>query len=168
MPKKTIIGKKNLWVILPIVVAVVALDQLTKHWVIGFLQSEGAQQQFTSFFNLVLVKNQGMGFGFLQDYNLPPLVIVFLTAIVAVAALAVFWQADGKRIKIALSLALAGGVSNGLDRLWQGGVIDFLDFHIGDYHWPSFNLADMAISVAIFLLFLEIATSDTRRPRRRR
>ena len=168
MSKKSIIGKKNLWLILPIVVAVVALDQLTKYWVIDFLQSVGAQKNIADFFNLVLIKNNGMGFGFLQDYNLPPLLLVFFTAIIALVALVIFWQADGLRIKVALSMALAGGLSNGIDRVLQGGVIDFLDFYIGEYHWPSFNLADIAISVAIFLLFLEIATSDTGRPRRRR
>ena len=168
MAKKSIIGKRNLWVILPVVAAVVALDQLTKYWVIDFLESLGSQKTVTSFFNLVLAKNDGMGFGFLQGYDLPPLVIIFFTAIIATVALLVFWQAEGGRLKIALSLALAGGFSNGIDRVAQGGVIDFLDFHLGQNHWPTFNLADVAISVAIFLLFLEIATSDTSKRRRRR
>ncbi len=168
MKKKLVIGKKNLFIILPILFAVVGLDQLSKMLVIEYLQVVGAQKTFTSFFNLVLLKNDGMGFGFLQGYNLPPIIIIFLTALVSLLALTVFWQADGKRLKIALSLALAGGISNGLDRLTQGGVVDFLDIHWGDYHWPSFNLADMAISLAIFLLFLEIISGDGRRHYRKK
>ncbi|MGI9460977.1 MAG: signal peptidase II [Alphaproteobacteria bacterium] len=166
MVRKLSISKKNLSLILPIVAGVILFDQLSKKLVIDYLQAVGVEQKINNFFNLVLIKNTGMGFGFLQDYHLPPLIIIFLTALVALVALVVFWGANGLRLKVALSIALAGGISNGVDRVVHGGVIDFLDFHYGNFHWPSFNFADSAISIAIFLLFLEIISNDGRRKHR--
>jgi signal peptidase II len=54
-----------------------------------------------------------------------------------------------------IGLILGGAVGNGIDRLWLGQVIDFLDFHWNTYHWPAFNLADSAICVGVGLLLLD-------------
>ena len=63
--------------------------------------------------------------------------------------------------QVALSMILAGAVGNLYDRIRYGYVIDFLEFYIGDYRWPSFNVADSAISTGVVLLALEIFRNDS-------
>lgn len=157
--------KRNIIIMVPIILAILMLDQWTKWWVLDFFSGRDQTWAVNSFFNLVVVRNDGVAFGFLQGYDVSPIVMTFITATVAGLALVVFWQSQGTRLKIALSLAFAGGISNGIDRLYHGAVIDFLDFYYGDYHWPSFNVADTAVSIAIGLLCLEIFSGGAKQHR---
>ena len=62
---------------------------------------------------------------------------------------------------MALALVLGGALGNLYDRLAYGYVVDFLEFYVGSFHWPSFNIADSAISVGVALLALEILRNET-------
>ena len=141
---------------LGIAVIVILADQLTKIAITSvFRYGEG--RMITSFFNLVLVYNRGAAFSFLaaaggwQRWA--------FTALGIVAALVICYllkrHAGQRMFCTALALILGGALGNVIDRLMYGHVIDFLDFHVGGWHWPAFNLADSAITVGAMLLIYD-------------
>lgn len=142
------------WLAIAAVVAV--LDQITKI-AISKAFTFGESLPITSFFNLVLTYNKGAAFSFLaaesgwQRY--------FFTAI-AVAAVAfiihLLRRHPGQRMfSWALALILGGAIGNLIDRVLYGHVIDFLDFHANNWHWPAFNVADSAICVGAVMFILD-------------
>jgi signal peptidase II len=143
---------------LGVAVIVILADQLTKI-AINKVFSYGEGRVITPFFNLVLVYNKGAAFSFLsaaggwQRWA--------FTALGIVAALVICYllkrHATQKLFCTALALIMGGALGNVLDRLMYGHVIDFLDFHVGGWHWPAFNLADSAITIgAVLLVFDEL------------
>jgi len=143
---------------LGVALIVILMDQLTKI-AIARMFGYGQGRELTSFFNLVLVYNRGAAFSFLaaaggwQRWA--------FTALGLVAALVIGYllkrHASQKMFCTALSLILGGALGNVLDRLMYGHVIDFLDFHVGGWHWPAFNVADSAITIgAVLLVFDEL------------
>ena len=131
-------------------VAVFAADQASKLWV---LAAGGLPVEITPFFNIVLVWNRGVSFGMFGSAG--PLVLAALAG--AVAVVLVVWMLRSPRRFEAVALgAVAGGAAgNILDRLTRGAVVDFLDFHIGGWHWYAFNLADSAITVGVAMLLFD-------------
>ena len=132
-------------------VAVFAADQATKLWVLA--AAGGLPVEIAPFFNIVLVWNRGVSFGMFGSAG--PLVLAALAG--AVAVVLVVWMLRSPRRFEALALgAVAGGAAgNILDRLTRGAVVDFLDFHIGGWHWYAFNLADSAITVGVAMLLFD-------------
>ncbi|MGZ3241391.1 MAG: signal peptidase II [Burkholderiaceae bacterium] len=141
---------------LGIAILVILSDQLSKI-AIAKLFTYGESRTLTSFFNLVLAYNKGAAFSFLaaesgwQRY--------FFTGMGIAAALFIIYllkRHAGQRLFCwALSLVLGGAIGNVIDRIMYGHVIDFLDFHIGNWHWPAFNVADSAICVGAALFVLD-------------
>ena len=136
--------------------AVIALDQLTKHWVVQAF-SYGDSLPLTSFFNLVRAHNSGAAFSFLAGAG--GWQRLFFITVASVAAAVIFYLLRKHHrqalFSLALSLVLGGALGNLIDRMRWGYVVDFLDFFYGSYHWPAFNVADMAISGGVILLILE-------------
>jgi signal peptidase II len=134
--------------------AVVLLDQITKWVVDRTLQENESITVLRGFFDLVHVRNRGMAFGLLNrpDLNLGFYFLVFAT--LGAMVLLLVWmfklKDEERRIIPGLSLVLGGAVGNLIDRLRLGEVIDFLDLYLGPYHWPSFNVADSAVTVGAF------------------
>lgn len=128
-------------------------DQASK-WIILLMVMVPPQRfEITPFFNLVLVWNRGVSFGMLS--NSADLTRWALTALaVAVSAgLAIWlWRAADRLTVLALGAIIGGALGNALDRVIHGAVVDFLDFHLADYHWPAFNLADSAITLSALVL----------------
>jgi signal peptidase II len=135
---------------------VLVLDLATKRWVESALFN-GEQIPLTGFFNLVLAYNAGAAFSFLSDAD--GWQRWFFTAIAAGASALIVYllrkHADDKFFCIALSLILGGALGNLWDRITLGHVVDFLDFYIGVYHWPAFNVADSAIFLGAMLLIVD-------------
>jgi signal peptidase II len=140
------------WIIRPALV-IILLDQISKWSIIHFL---GVHESVTvtDFFNLVHVRNRGMAFGLMNrpDFDAGFYLLTVSTVVAIFLLLAWFFKLkkEGARIAFGLSLVLGGAVGNLIDRLRFREVIDFLDFHLGQYHWPSFNVADSAITVGTF------------------
>lgn len=135
-------------------VIVFALDLATKLWASSAL-SLYERMPMTSFFNITLAHNSGAAFSFLADAG--GWQRWFFTAVaVIVSAVIVVWlkrlPANEKLQACGLALVLGGAIGNVLDRVMHGYVVDFLDFYYGDYHWPAFNVADMAIVGGAILL----------------
>ncbi len=131
-------------------------DQFIKILIMGNYQL-GDSQPVTSFFNLVRAHNTGAAFSFLRDAS--GWQRWLFTGIGVVAAGAIVWMliahAGQKLFSFALACILGGAVGNVIDRLRLGYVVDFLDFHYADLHFPAFNLADSAISVGAACLILD-------------
>lgn len=135
---------------------VIMLDQVTKTWVQGvFVPYESVT--VLPFFNLVLVFNEGAAFSFLSDAGGWQRWFFVLLACGVSVALALWLSKLDPRERVeawALGLVIGGAVGNVIDRVWLGKVVDFLDFHWAGYHWPAFNVADIAISCGVVLLLL--------------
>lgn len=97
----------------------------------------------TGFFNLVLGFNTGVSFGLFGQA--PAWLLMAFTLAIVAGLLVWIHRSDSRLTASALGLVVGGALGNLLDRLRQGAVTDFLDFYIGSYHWPAFNLADVAI-----------------------
>ena len=139
-----------------IAVAVFALDQWTKLLAVRHLAQ--ASVHLTGFLNLVLVYNRGAAFGFLSNADGWQNAFFIAVAVVIVAAIMVFLIRGGRRDRltaIALMLILGGAAGNLADRVRLGEVVDFIDFHIGAWHWYTFNLADSAITIGAALLGID-------------
>ena len=144
---------KWLW----ITVAVIVLDQIPKLAVADpFTLHE--QLPLTPWFNLTLAHNPGAAFSFLSDAS--GWQRWFFTAIaLAVSIAIVVWMkrlpANDRWMAIALALILGGALGNVWDRITLGYVIDFLDFYVGQWHWPAFNVADSAITIGAIMLAID-------------
>lgn len=141
-----------------IVAAVVLLgDLVTKSIIADLVMDPPRTIPVAPFFNLVLHYNRGVSFGFLSSgpvADAGPWVLIALSAAI-VAALVVWlartsdWWEGG-----ALGAIIGGALGNILDRIRHGGVTDFLDFYLGNWHWPAFNLADTFITCGVAVLLL--------------
>ncbi|MBA7633008.1 Lipoprotein signal peptidase [subsurface metagenome] len=139
-----------------VVVVLVGLDQLTKALIVRSIILQGSRSVIPGFFNLTHVRNRGAIFGFFSHSD-SRILYIFLTLVsVAALGLVIYYffktPVSERLMKISLSLILAGALGNLIDRLFRGHVIDFLDFYVKDWHWPSFNVADSCITVGAFLL----------------
>jgi signal peptidase II len=146
----------------------VAATLLLDRWTKALIQSRFALNESISvidgLFNITYVRNTGVAFG-IFDPIASPAKSVLLSVFTAFAALAVITYsvrspAKNRLLQIALGLILGGALGNLYDRLAYGYVVDFLEFYIGNYHWPSFNVADAAITTGVILLALEIIRDE--------
>jgi signal peptidase II len=151
------------WSWLLVSAGVVGLDQLTK-WLIQQVLVFGQSLRVLPFFNLVLVYNPGAAFSFLSSAPGWQRDLFIGIALVASALIVYLLRrhAHDRLFCFALSLILGGALGNLIDRLLLGAVVDFLDLHAFDYHWPAFNLADSAITLGAGLLIWD----SLRRPRK--
>ena len=113
------------------------------------------RQEVTSFFNIVMVWNQGVSFGlFSNNSDIGPYILSAVSVIISLIFVAWFVRTHSNLMRFALTIVIAGALGNVLDRLRFGAVIDFLDFHAFGYHWPAFNIADAAIVCGVLLLMI--------------
>ena len=147
----------SLWPWLGIALLVIVLDQVVKSLILDHFQY-GESRYVTSFFNIVRAHNTGAAFSFLAGAS--GWQRWFFVGLGAVAAVFIIWMLrshGGQRLfALALSLILGGAVGNVVDRLLHGYVVDFIQVHWSNqYFFPSFNVADSAITVGAVLLILD-------------
>jgi signal peptidase II len=146
----------SLWPWLGIALAVILVDQLSKTVIAGTFQLDESRT-INSFFNLVLAHNTGAAFSFLA--NAAGWQRWFFIGLGAAAAVFIVWMLHrhgGQRLfGWALALILGGAVGNVIDRVLHGFVVDFIQVHYGSAYFPSFNVADSAITVGAGLLILD-------------
>ncbi len=148
---------KSFWLALLLAVVLIVLDQISKQAVVASLALHEAVP-YTNFFSLVNVRNYGAAFGFLN--NAGGWQTVFFSAVAVIASVVIIrwlWQIAGtqRQLSLGLVLILSGALGNLIDRIAFGYVIDFLSFHYGDWAFPAFNIADMAISAGAILLLCD-------------
>ena len=144
---------------------VLILDQISKYFVLLHLNLF-QPIEITPFFNLTLAYNTGAAFSFLNQAGgwqqwLFGIVAVFVCGVILCWIHRLPIQRLGRIT--ALSLILGGAIGNLVDRIYYGYVVDFIDLHINQYHWPVFNIADTAITVGaiVLIILLWLQPSDT-------
>ena len=149
MPRTS--GRWLAWLALS--VGLVLLDQLSKHVVRDALAG-GRTIRVTPFFDLVLILNPGAAFSFLSSaagWQRELFIGIALAASILIVYLMRKHAAE-RIFCVGLGLILGGALGNVIDRVHLGAVVDFLYFHLGEYYWPAFNLADSAITCGAGLL----------------
>jgi signal peptidase II len=144
-----------------IAAAVIALDRVTKQWIVKHIALGQAITVWPHVFRLTHVLNTGAAFSMFEDAKSQVLVrncLVGFSVLAVVVVLGLIWKM-GRTISptsVALALILGGAIGNMYDRIQLHYVVDFLEVHIVRYHWPDFNVADSAIVVGACLLLLEM------------
>lgn len=153
-PANTAAGGMLPWLGLALIILIV--DQFSKVLVVGTLRL-GDSNVVTSFFNLVRVHNSGAAFSFLAGAS--GWQRWLFTGIGVVAAGVIIWllraHSSQRMFAFSLSCILGGAIGNVIDRLLYGHVVDFLQFHLGGWYFPSFNVADSAITIGAAALILD-------------
>ena len=138
-----------------IIILTFGLDRLSKVYVINLIEKSQSELFINDYLNITLNWNRGIAFGLLSFnattvYHL--ISILILTIIIYLIYLMVKSDSLGK---ILFALIIGGAVGNLFDRFTYFAVPDFIDFHIESYHWFTFNLADIFISIGIFLMIIK-------------
>ena len=145
--------KKLMIYLIPIVI--ILLDQLTKILVLNNI-TEHTVVAVMPCFNLLLTFNKGVSFSLLtSDSDYAPYLLSAFAVGVSICLLYWLKKEKDKLSRVGLALILGGAIGNVIDRIRFGGVVDFLDFYIGTYHWPAFNVADSAICIGVTLILIK-------------
>lgn len=138
---------------LTLATVVLLLDQLSKWWALNNLQL-AIPEAVLPFLNWLLLFNPGAAFSFLAQGT--GWQRWFFTIIGLLASAYIVWllrKSQGEKLLcLALSLILGGALGNVIDRIMYGAVVDFIDIHYANWHWPAFNLADSAICLGAALI----------------
>lgn len=148
----------------PIVSAILlgAADQASKVWAVRNLPLFELREIVPGFFGLVHVRNTGVAFSLLSNLDSrwvhPLLILATVLAMGAVLAYIAFLPCRGAA-PVGLGLILGGAIGNLIDRARLGYVVDFLDLYWRNHHWPTFNVADIGITVGVALLLIDMVVS---------
>ncbi|WP_022847245.1 MULTISPECIES: signal peptidase II [unclassified Desulfurobacterium] len=146
-----------------VVSAVFIIDRITKIFAMRFLKGK-VVTVIPDFFSLVFAENKGAAFSIFSSSTGAGRFLM-LIAFPAVIVVALIYLLLTKKeyplyLKISLSLILGGALGNLYDRIIYGTVVDFLDFHVGKYHWPAFNVADIAVFIGTVMLILNVSGKE--------
>ena len=143
--------------LISIFIILILLDQSTKIYVAKIMINNNFQNiEIFPFLNITFVRNTGISFGLFSDggifnrYFFTALAMIIGTTLLIIALFN-----PEKLIQISLLFISGGAIGNAIDRVYFGGVIDFIDFFIYNIHWPAFNFADIFITVGVFFLLFE-------------
>ena len=140
-----------------IFIFLIVLDQSSKIYIAKIMINNNFQNiEIFPFLNITFVRNTGISFGLFSDggifnrYFFTAFAIVIGTTLLIIALFS-----SEKLIQIALLFISGGAIGNALDRVYFGGVIDFIDFFLYNFHWPAFNFADIFITLGVIILLFE-------------
>lgn len=140
---------------LSLALLIIILDQLSKYYILEYVVNEYGVIPCTSFFNIVRAWNTGVSFSMFNNMGNMGVWVLSLSSIIIVCFL-IYWlyKENNKLIQISLGFIIGGALGNVIDRIRLGAVFDFLDFYVGDKHWPAFNVADSFICIGAFLIIM--------------
>ncbi len=134
---------------------IVLIDQITKFYIASNFELYQSIEIIRGFFNITYIRNSGVAFGMFSNLKGSFIQIVFIAIyIIAIISILILYRETHGYSHIALSLIFSGAIGNLIDRIFRGEVVDFMDFHWQNYHWPAFNVADSCISVGVGLLMI--------------
>tara|TARA_A100001035_G_scaffold152207_1_gene119821 strand:- start:3511 stop:4005 length:495 start_codon:yes stop_codon:yes gene_type:complete len=146
---------KNFLINFSFILSIFLLDRITKIYVINLDKRLIGSEIFSSkYLNISLIWNEGIAFGLLSFdqenlYNLLTILIILIIFFIFLMIL----KSSGLK-KLALSIILGGALGNVFDRILYKSVPDFIDFHVGEFHWFIFNIADVFITIGVFSMIL--------------
>ena len=153
---------KSFLINLLLIFFILLLDRISKIYVINLHKKLFGSEIFSSkFLNINLIWNEGIAFGLFSFnekilYNILTIIILIIILIIFIMTI----KSDGFK-KYSLLMILGGALGNVFDRLYYKAVPDFLDFHIGNFHWFIFNVADIFITLGvIFMIIIEITGNN--------
>ena len=148
-----------------IALLVFLVDRLTKIWIDRSLTAFDEWVIIPGFFNIIHAENRGMAFSLMAEWSSRwrEFFLIGVSGAVLLLIATMLWQARDALQWWALVLVLGGAMGNLYDRVVRGSVTDFLDFHVAGYHWPTFNVADSAITVGAILLASELLFAHKRK-----
>jgi signal peptidase II len=148
-----------------LVLFILLLDRWTKWLIDTRLLLNQTIVVIDGFFNITYVRNTGVAFGILDSVqsSMKSTLLAILTVGAVIGVIVYSWRTplSQKLLQAALSLILAGALGNLYDRVRYGYVIDFIEIYFRDYRWPSFNVADSAITTGVALLAIEMFRKES-------
>ena len=156
---------KNFYINLYLVILIFLIDRISKIYVISLNKKFLGSEIFSSkFLNIYLVWNEGIAFGLFSSndsnfYN----IMTFLIILIIIMLFYMITQSHGIQ-KYSLFMILGGAIGNAFDRILYKSVPDFIDFHINEFHWFIFNVADIFITIGVICMILtELIASDKKK-----
>jgi signal peptidase II len=147
-----------------VIAIILFFDLLSKNLIFSYLQNIAINNNDTTpsiellpFLNIVYVVNNGISFGMLSTINNANVILSLLQGFVTFIILVFLLRSRDNYNNYSYSIIIGGALGNVIDRIFRGGVADFIDFHYNNYHWPAFNIADSAIFIGVvMILFKEL------------
>lgn len=137
------------------IIFIILLDQLSKKIILWADASERLPINIMAYFDLILVYNPGISFSmFASSGAVGRYLLIIVALLVSIFFFRMLLKSHNLWYNMALALIISGAIGNMLDRIFYGKVVDFLYFHVKNFHFPVFNLADSAITVGGILFFL--------------
>lgn len=153
-----------------IVVLIIAVDQLSKYWVVNNIGMQDSISVIPKVIDFVYVKNTGAAFSFLSDKNYGIIVLSCISVLfcIGVILFMIKQKPKNKLLVISLALMLSGAIGNGIDRIIKGYVVDFIEMIFIDF--PVINIADIAITfgaamIIIYVLFFDKSKNNEEQER---
>lgn len=145
-------------ILLAVSLVTIALDQLTKLYIASTFTLYESVTVLENFFHITYILNPGAAFGIFAGKAATFRVPFFLAiSLIASVGIVIFYKSvEDRLVRVALSLILGGAIGNMIDRARLGEVIDFIDVHWYNNHWPAFNVADSAITIGVGLMILDM------------
>ena len=153
--KKYSMSKKYIFCI---VIFTLFLDQVSKRIVVENIEIFANNLEISKYFNLVYVENRGVSFGMFSEHD-KSFYFGILSMLVSAYIIYLLAKSNDLIESLGLSLILGGAVGNGVDRLYYGYVVDFIDLHLNNLHWPAFNFADTFITFGAIVFVFSIISN---------
>jgi len=132
----------------------ISSDLIIKRWVFHSIELNNFLS-LTFFFDVAHIHNFGISFGLFSGM-ISPFFLILIGLIVTVIICYMMIRAENKMEKWGLTIIIAGALSNIIDRMMNGYVLDFIYLHYKDFYWPAFNFADIYISVGVFIIVFQL------------
>ena len=149
--------KKKLLILIPLFIF---LDQLSKKWMLNNVFDSQRIIEINKYLNFVPVWNKGISFGMLSNFMNINFFMIIVTSGILLFLISWFVKTKSRNLSLSLSFIISGAIGNLVDRLNHKAVVDFIDIHIGNHHWPAFNFADSYITIGAFIYVFTIFTSQ--------
>ena len=153
--KKYSMSKKYIFCI---VIFTLFLDQVSKRIVVENIEIFANNLEISKYFNLVYVENRGVSFGMFSEHD-KSFYFGILSMLVSAYIIYLLAKSNDLIESLGLSLILGGALGNGVDRLYYGYVVDFIDLHLNNLHWPAFNFADTFITFGAIVFVFSIISN---------
>jgi signal peptidase II len=140
---------------------IIIVDQYTKYLISLRINDLYLGVQIFPFLDIVYVINKGISFGIFSELNIS-FYLGIMSLVISVFIVLWIWKSSMKIEMISLSFVLGGAIGNGIDRIINSFVIDFIDFHWSNFHWPAFNFADTFITTGALIYVLSSFTKKTK------